>query len=162
MGFGLNPDPISQKKARVLIKGQISIGKTPVLLFFIGAAIYIPIIKLIFLLLFYLRGVILLTMKRFTISFSNMGGLPSSPDIKTDSPKIEGEIEKAIRHHACYTVSIYDNKNKRDIGYAGALQPQKLQRLFASADTIGANKNVVNFNQSEHHNTISQILNSKA
>lgn len=101
-------------------------------------------------------------MKRFIISFSKMDGTASHQDIKTDNPKIEGEVEKAIRHHSCYTVSIYDQKNKRDIGYAGAMQPQKLKALFACADYVGANRNVVDFNQSQHHKTINQILNSKA
>ena len=95
--------------------------------------------------------------KRFTIQFTDMGGIPACKNINTDTLDIESaDIKSAINNYHTYTVSIYDNHNKKDIGYSFAARKGELADLFKSADFIGANKNVVDFNQSKHHQSINQ------
>ncbi len=95
--------------------------------------------------------------KRFTLQFTSQYGIPACKSISTDKLEIDNDINSALSNPDSYTVEVYDNHNKKDIGTAFADNRKQVEQLFKAADVIGANKNVINFNRAETHSLLDKI-----
>lgn len=95
--------------------------------------------------------------KRFTVQFTSQYGIPACKSISRDKLEIDKDIDSALSNPNSYTVDVYDNHNKKDIGTAYAGNRKQVEQLFKAADIIGANKNVIDFNRAETHNLLDKI-----